>query len=292
MNQDSVVSAEERVIKQEKEIRLLKQKLERSERNRASMEEIKDNNQLLLKNVSAEIEAARLTIQQKNEELERIYKDLAAEKEKSDELLLNILPHEIADELKSTRKVEPVHFDSVTVIFTDVKGFTKISAGLCVKDLIRELDSIFTHFDAITEKFGIEKIKTIGDSYMCAGGIPTPNETHAKDAVLAALEMQRFMLELRAMRELENKPFWEIRLGIHTGPVMAGVVGKRKFVYDIWGDTVNTASRMESSGEAGRVNISRSTYLLVKDLFKTEYRGKIMAKNIGEIEMYFVDSPE
>ncbi|HNY12592.1 MAG TPA: adenylate/guanylate cyclase domain-containing protein [Candidatus Wallbacteria bacterium] len=292
MNRDNELSAPEKLLRAEKEIRLLKQKLERSERNRAIMEDIKDNNQVLLKNVGAEIEAARLTIQQKNEELERIYKDLAAEKEKSEDLLLNILPHEIADELKATQKVEPLYFDSVTVLFTDVKGFTKISAELCVKDLIRELDSIFTRFDAITEKHGIEKIKTIGDSYMCAGGIPTPNETHAVNAVLAAIEMQKFMSELRSSRELENKPFWEIRLGMHTGPVMAGVVGKRKFAYDIWGDTVNTASRMESSGVAGRVNISQSTYLLVRDFFETEYRGKIMAKNIGEIEMYFVNGPK
>ena len=156
------------------------------------------------------------------------------------------------------------------------------------QELLTELDDIFSVFDSIVKKHGVEKVKTIGDAYMAAGGIPVANESNAVDTVLCAIEFQKYMQFLKTKRQLEGKPFFELRMGIHTGSVVAGVIGREKIAYDIWGDTVNTASRMESSGIVGEINISASTYELVKDIFVCEYRGKISAKNKGEIDMYLV----
>ncbi len=212
------------------------------------------------------------------------------EKTKSEKLLLNILPAEVAEELKLSGKAEAQHIAEVTVIFTDFKGFTQLTEKLSAAELIKEINFCFEAFDNIITKHGIEKIKTIGDSYMAAGGLPTPNKTHAIDVVNAALEIQKFMFELAESKRIKNDLFFEIRIGVHTGPVVAGIVGVKKFQYDIWGDTVNIASRMESSGEVGKVNISQSTYEKVKDEFNCVHRGKIQAKGKGEIDMYFVVS--
>jgi adenylate cyclase len=217
-------------------------------------------------------------------------KIIEKEKQRSEELLLNILPAEVAEELKEKGYADAKHFDEVTVLFTDFKGFTAISEKLSPHELVKEIDECFKEFDRITEKFGIEKIKTIGDSYMCAGGLPVETKSNPEDTVMAALEMRNFMLAKRKQYEADGKAFFEIRIGVHTGPVVAGIVGIKKFAYDIWGDTVNIASRMESSGEPGKVNISGSTYELVKDKFKCSSRGKIEAKNKGMVEMYFVES--
>ncbi|HNE10395.1 MAG TPA: adenylate/guanylate cyclase domain-containing protein, partial [Leptospiraceae bacterium] len=212
-----------------------------------------------------------------------------SEKEKSDKLLLNILPEKIANELKETGHVKPVLYDSVTVIFTDFKGFTKIASNMSPEELLEKLDMIFLQFDQICERRKIEKLKTIGDAYMCAGGLPETNLTHPIDACLAAIEMQNFMNETKAIIEqISGEEFWDMRLGIHTGTVVAGVIGKTKFAYDVWGDAVNTASRMESNGSIGKINISHATYNKVKDFFECEYRGKIEAKNKGMIDMYFL----
>jgi len=216
--------------------------------------------------------------------------EVVAEKKKSDDLLLNILPEEVAEELKAKGSADAKQFNEVTVMFTDFKGFTQISEKLTPEELVAEIHTCFKAFDNIIEKHNIEKIKTIGDAYMCAGGLPVTNTTNAVDVVNAAIEIQQFMQQHLQQRQKENKPLFEIRIGIHTGPVVAGIVGVKKFAYDIWGDTVNVASRMESSGEAGKVNISGSTYELVKDKFKCEHRGKIQAKNKGEIDMYFIES--
>ena len=165
-----------------------------------------------------------------------------------------------------------------------------MSEKLNAKELVKDIHECFSAFDKIIEKHGIEKIKTIGDAYMAAGGIPTPNKTHAEDVVRAAIEIRNFMEEGKAAKIAKNAPYFEIRIGVHTGPVVAGLVGLKKFAYDIWGDTVNTASRLESSGEVGKINISESTYNLVKDKFTCVYRGKISAKGKGEMDMYFAEN--
>ncbi|MEO8589740.1 MAG: adenylate/guanylate cyclase domain-containing protein [Flavobacteriales bacterium] len=223
-------------------------------------------------------------------------KRISKEKQRSEDLLLNILPHEIAEELKTKGSAEAVHIDQVTVLFTDFKGFTAMSEVVTPQQLVRDLNECFSAFDHITAKYGIEKIKTIGDAYMAAGGLPTPNTTHATDVICAALEMRDFIAEGKAHKIAAGLPYFEIRIGIHTGPVVAGIVGVKKFQYDIWGDTVNTASRMESSGEIGQVNISEATYAIVRDtsnplgtsMFDFVPRGKVQAKGKGEMEMYFV----
>lgn len=217
----------------------------------------------------------------KNETIER-------ERQRADTLLQNILPEKTAEELKTNGTVKPVYYESVTVLFSDFKNFTTIAEKMSPEALVWELDECFRLFDAIVERHGLEKIKTIGDAYMCAGGLPEPNQTHAMDTVRAALEMQQGLQALGKQKAAAGKPFFEMRIGIHTGPVVAGVVGSHKFAYDIWGDTVNTAARLEQGGEPGKVNISETTWEKVRAEFNCTFRGKLPAKNKGEIAMYFV----
>ena len=215
--------------------------------------------------------------------------DLITEKEKTETLLANILPKNMADEIMAKGKATKIKYNFVTVLFSDIQGFTKIAEEMSPEVLIDELDKFFFYFDSVVEKYGIEKIKTIGDAYMCAGGLPEKNRTNPVEVILAALEMKAYMTRLKETSELEGMRYWDIRIGIHTGTVVAGVVGQKKLSYDIWGDTVNIASRMESSGEAGKINISGTTYEFVKDFFTCEYRGKMPVKYKGELEMYFVE---
>jgi len=208
------------------------------------------------------------------------------ERNRSEKLLLNILPKETANELKLNGKVKAKRFESVTVLFTDFKGFTNYAEQLSPEVLVETIGSYFSKFDEIMEKYGLEKIKTVGDAYMCAGGLPFPTENHAFKMISAAFEIVDFVNQ--AKNTAVNQGF-DIRIGINTGPVVAGVVGTKKFAYDIWGDTVNIASRMESNSAPGKINISENTYALIKEKCACEYRGEIEVKNRGRLKMYFVN---
>lgn len=214
---------------------------------------------------------------------------LAQEQQKTDTLLYNILPAGVVGEIKDTGKVEPRLFDNVSIMFTDFGNFTATAEQFSPQKLVADLDHYFSFFDQVMETCGLEKLKTIGDGYMCAGGLPLPRTTHAADIVKAALKIRDFVHHEKELRQRNQQPYWEIRIGISSGPVVAGIVGRKKYAYDVWGDTVVMASRMESSGETGRVNISKATYELVAGQFDCEYRGKVDAKHKGQIEMYFVN---
>lgn len=216
--------------------------------------------------------------------------ELEEEKVKTEELLLNILPRDTADELQKNGKATARHYNQVSVLFTDFKGFTQFAESTKPEDLVSELHRYFVRFDEIIGKYYLEKIKTIGDAYMCAGGVPIRNSSNAIAITLAALEIRDFMKDVAVEKEAKNEPILEIRVGIHTGPLTAGVVGMKKFAYDIWGDTVNTASRMESSSEPGMINISGTTHEMIKKYFDCEYRGKKEVKGKGAVEMYFVNA--
>ncbi|KAB8155117.1 tetratricopeptide repeat protein [Kordia sp. TARA_039_SRF] len=215
---------------------------------------------------------------------------LQVEKDRSEHLLHNILPIEVADELKEKGYVDAQDFETASILFTDFKSFTETASHLTPQELVEEINVCFKAFDAIIEKYRIEKIKTIGDAYMAAGGLPKPDANAVKNIILASLEMQQFVAKRKSENEARNKPAFEMRVGIHVGPIVAGIVGVKKFQYDVWGDTVNIASRMESNGAVGKVNISHHTYELVKNEsdLSFEYRGKITAKGKGELKMYFV----
>jgi class 3 adenylate cyclase len=230
------------------------------------------------------VEKKKVELEQKVEERTR---ELRLEKEETERLLYNILPVEIAEELREHGTIRPRRFEEISILFTDFKGFTNTVSTIPAHKLVDELNQIFEAFDDIVERYGLEKIKTIGDAYMTAGGLPREHANHAVNCVHAALEMARYVAERNKRAAIK----WNMRLGIHSGSVVAGVVGKRKFTYDIWGDAVNIASRMESAGEANRVNLSAYTFDLVKDYFDCEYRGKIEIKGKGEVDMYHVVAP-
>jgi class 3 adenylate cyclase len=218
-------------------------------------------------------------------EKERLFAELEVEKERAETFLLSLMPVEIAAELRQFGTVEPRYFHDVTVLFTDFVGFTAQTEKLAAEDLISLLNGYFSAFDSVIGKFGLEKLKTIGDSYMCVGGLPAETASHPVDAVLAAMQIQEMMHE---MNRYSDGIRMDIRIGIHTGPVVAGVVGMRRFAFDIWGDTVNFSSRMESSGAPGRINISERTHARVKDFFACDPRGKVATKERREHDMYFV----
>lgn len=217
---------------------------------------------------------------------------ISKEKDRSDEILLNILPEETAEELKANGRIKAKQFDQITVLFTDFKGFSVVAEEVSPEKLVDSVDYYFRHFDAIVEKYGLEKIKTIGDAYMCAGGLPIANETHAEDAMKAAIMIRDFVEQTKKNPPPNIHPF-EIRIGLNSGPVVAGVVGTKKFAYDIWGSTVNFAARMESKSEPGRINVSETTFKLLKNKYDFTYRGEIEVKNGQTLKMYFaeVESP-
>jgi class 3 adenylate cyclase len=200
-------------------------------------------------------------------------------------LLHNMLPTEIAQELATYGRARPVRHESVTILFTDFSDFTLAASTMPPDRMVAELNDIFAAFDKITDECGIEKIKTIGDAYMAAAGVPTPCVDHAQRCVRAGLGMVSYLEHRNQTAAFK----WSLRVGIHTGPVVAGVVGTKKYAFDIWGDTVNIASRMESSGAIGRVNVSAYTYDLIREHYECEYRGKVEAKGKGAVDMYFVN---
>jgi adenylate cyclase len=216
------------------------------------------------------------------------YSTITKAKRRSDDLLLNILPSGTAEELKESGKVKAKKFDSITVMFTDFEAFTKYSQKLSPEVLVQSVDYYFSKFDEIIDEYGLEKIKTIGDAYMCAGGLPLETKDHPEKIINAAFEISKF-IHASKDSNLGELAHFNIRIGINTGPVVAGVVGSKKFAYDIWGDTVNVASRMESNSKEGKINISHNTYLLIKDNYECEYRGEIDVKNKGMMKMYYVN---
>jgi len=227
---------------------------------------------------------------ERTKEIEKQKLEIQQEKEKSDALLLNILPKHTAEELKSTGEYKAQSYNNVSVMFCDIVGFTTLGEKMDADMLVSDLHEFFSGIDDIILKYKIEKIKTIGDSYLCASGLDAgKNNVSTINMILASNEVLIFLKELNDKKEKENRPNYLVRIGIHSGPVTAGVVGKSKYAYDIWGDTVNTASRMESSGTPGKINVSGDTYQLIKNEFECEYRGKIKAKNKGEVDMYYVN---
>ncbi len=229
-----------------------------------------------------------LGLYRRNKYINETNKIIEQEKNRSENLLLNILPEETANELKLYGKVKAKKFDSVTVLFTDFKGFTQFAEKLSPTNLVKSVDYYFSKFDEIMESYGLEKIKTIGDAYMCAGGLPYPTKDHALKMIQAAFEITEFVEHSKKVNSTDQVRF-DIRIGINTGPVVAGVVGTKKFAYDIWGDAVNIASRMESNSEPGKINVSEKTYELIKDIYDCEQRGEIKVKNHGKLKMYFVN---
>ena len=238
------------------------------QQNRSLIRELQD----LLLNLEKKVEERTLELKQANE--------------KNENLLLNILPKKIVSELKTKGRVEPILVPSATILFTDFVNFSRYASTIKPEILVKELDAFFSVMDQITLKYGLEKLKTIGDSYMCAGGLPDENPTHTLSCCIAALEIIHLLKQGYEIKTGEH--VWEIRIGIHTGPVVAGIIGEKKFAYDVWGDTVNIASRMESSGSAGKINVSYSVYEAMKDYFEFEPRGKLPIKGIGEVEMFFL----
>ncbi len=297
--------AERRAKRKAKEVQTLKRAeleqlavLEGKEKVLAQLELVQEKNQNYLKLAGlASLFTILLAIvfysryrtkKNANNKLEEQNKIIEEERERSDELLLNILPADIAEELKENGKAKAQKFNDASVLLADFKNFTAISERLTPEQLVKELDYCFRGFDFIISQYpSIEKIKTIGDAYMCASGL-VKRKTLPTDIVKAALEMQEFLEDYKRDRSKKGLQFFEARIGIHTGPVVAGVVGVNKFAYDIWGDTVNIASRLESSCEEGKVNVSASTYNEIKYKFTCDYRGKVTAKNKGQIDMYYV----
>jgi class 3 adenylate cyclase len=254
---------------------------------------VQEQNAMLERKVeerTLQLKEANEELQQTNEELQTTVEAVEKERLKSDNLLLNILPTQVAQELKNYGFARPQRYELASILFTDFKGFTQIVSNMKPEQVLDNLNYCFTAFDKIIRKNNLEKIKTIGDAYMCVGGVPTADKDNPIRIATAALEMLAFIKEWKAKKIKQGKEAWDLRIGIHTGAVVAGVVGDYKFAYDIWGDAVNLASRMESSGEVSKINISEDTYLHIKDHFYCTYRGEIEAKHKGKIKMYFLDS--
>ena len=241
--------------------------------------------------VVTQLELRRTVVEMDNaiKSRDKMHQELVAEKSRSDELLLNILPKKIASELRDTEKVDPRFYNSASVMFGDFAGFTKLAEQIQPKALIDLLHQYFSVFDNIVAKHNVEKLKTIGDAYMCVAGAPGESRGHAISACLAAIEIQHHMERTNKQREKMRMPRWDMRVGVHSGPIIAGVVGEKKFTYDVWGDAVNIAALMEKEGQTGRVNISQTTFQQVDEAFETEARGQVDTGKKGLLAMYFVN---
>ena len=228
-------------------------------------------------------------LEEMHSQLQTASQQLGESLQKTQDLLYRVFPRQIADELANAGQSQPRHFDAVTVLFTDFVGFTRVAETMAPQQLIDGLEEYFRRFDALTATCHMEKLKTIGDAYVAAGGVPTANTTHALDAALLSLAIRECVKETSLELAGSGMPSFAIRIGLHTGPLVAGVIGEQRFTYDLWGDTVNTASRMESGGEAGRINISDATFRLVEPFFECSPRGSIAVKNRTAVEMYFLE---
>jgi class 3 adenylate cyclase len=239
----------------------------------------------------AQLELRRTLIhyRQTIKELDHARIETATEKVRTEELLTNILPKTIADELRKNGKVQPRFTPSATILFADFKAFTLLAERTEPLSLVGLLDEYFTAFDDIMARHRLEKLKTIGDAYMAVAGLPKADRRHPVNACLAALDMQATVARMKAQNEKMRLPALDVRIGIHTGPVISGVVGKRKFAFDVWGEAVNTASLMEANGESGRINISEELAGHVATLFELEPRGAIIAKHERAHEMFFLN---
>jgi class 3 adenylate cyclase len=256
--------------------------------SRKSMEHEAEKQRMLQdrqKELEHEVDLRTREVLRQKDEIERQHVALKSEKKKADDLLRNILPEEVAEELKEHGSSVARLYEDVTVLFTDFVDFTQMSERLSPEALVAEVDFCFKAFDGITEEFGLEKIKTVGDAYIAVAGLPVNHPRHAQAVVDAALAIRDFIAE----RKRSNPVAFDIRLGVHSGPVVAGIVGLKKFAYDIWGDTVNTAARMEQHGEVGKVNVSSTTYALLQEKFTFTYRGELEAKHKGKMGMYFAE---
>jgi class 3 adenylate cyclase len=262
----------------------------RKEKEQAQLELI-ETQQRANRELEQKVKERTRQLSETNDKLNETLHEVEAEREKSDALLLNVLPKEVMLELKETGQTVPRNFEMATVLFTDIQNFTRFAEALTPEELIKSLNECFQAFDDICRKYNLEKIKTLGDGYMAVGGVPVANRTNPTDVVKAGLDMQAWIRRRNQQANISQEKAWEIRIGINTGPLVAGVIGKHKFVYDIWGDTVNLASRMESSGEVGQVNISSFTYEYIKDKFVCHYKGKVLAKNKGEVDLFQVIKP-
>ncbi|MGB3693932.1 MAG: adenylate/guanylate cyclase domain-containing protein [Spirulinaceae cyanobacterium] len=240
--------------------------------------------QLSLKLKTKQLEKQNILLQQEIKDREKVENALRIEQRKSETLLLNIFPAAIAEKLKQAHQSIAEQYEEVTILFADIVGFTPLAASISPKEIVDILNQIFSAFDQLTQRHGLEKIKTIGDAYMVVGGLPTPKPDHAEAIAQMALDMQACIGNFS--RE-EGEPF-QIRIGINTGPVVAGVIGKNKFIYDLWGDAVNVASRMESSGDPGKIQVSAHSYELLKGKYNFEERGKIAVKGKGEMTSYWL----
>lgn len=258
-----------------------------TELKRTEEELIEKNDHLL--SIAEHLEKANELLDDQRNQIESQKASLEEEMQKSENLLHAILPATTAHQLKKKGFVKPKKFKEASVMFADFVGFSRISSMYEeIEDLLDVLGFYFEKFDEITTQHYLEKIKTIGDCYMCVGGVPQTNKSHPFDAVIAALKMQKFVEEQAIKCQDDGRPVWRIRIGIHTGPLAGGVIGKKRFAYDIWGDTVNLASRMETASDPGMVNVSQATHEYIKNYIDCNYRGKFPAKNIGEIDMFYV----